>query len=118
MKIKQYTRIILIWIVLVLISGVNNVKAQTVADDPHMGIIPAPASVTRNPGTFVFSQKTLIKSDRPKDRSVTWFKNYLSDNQNFHNSIAKYTKSGGSSKGSTIVLTSRGAEKLSKEGYK
>jgi hexosaminidase len=118
MKTKQHARILLTWMVLILITGVNNVTAQTVADDPHMGIIPAPASAMRNPGTFVLSQKTLIKADHPKDRSVTWFKNYLNDNLNFHNPIAKYTKKGGSSKGSMIVLTSRGAEKLPKEGYK
>jgi hexosaminidase len=118
MKTKQYTRITFILIALIIISTAGVLKAQTVADDPHMGIIPAPASVTRTTGTFVFSQKTLIKATHPKDRTVTWFKNYLADDLHFHNAISKYSGKSKSLKGTTIILTDKGAEKLPKEGYK
>ncbi len=59
----------------ILVAGTINTTiawAQTAADDPHLGIIPAPLSVTKNNGTFDFSQATFIKADNPKDRSVVF----------------------------------------------
>ncbi|MDB5136567.1 MAG: beta-N-acetylhexosaminidase [Mucilaginibacter sp.] len=108
----------LIWSTLILLLAFGKLQAQTPANDPYMGIIPAPASVTQNSGTFNFSSTTLIKADHPKDRSVTWFRNFLSDNLHFHNSISKYITKNKSLKGTTIILTAKGSEKLAKDGYK
>ena len=116
MKTKHYTRITFILIALIFTSTAGVLKAQTVVDDPHMGIIPAPASVTPTTGKFVFSQKTPIKATHPKDRTVTWFKNYLADDLHFHNAISKYSGKVKSLNGTTIILTDKGAEKLPKEG--
>src|SRR6201996_2377317 len=111
-----------LWITCAAFFALNvtakHVKAQAAADDPPLGIIPAPASVTKTSGTFNFSQKTLIKADKPKDRSVTWFKNFLADNLHFNNAVSKYSGKSASGKGSTIILTSKGSAKLPKEGYK
>ncbi|HTD99667.1 MAG TPA: family 20 glycosylhydrolase [Mucilaginibacter sp.] len=122
MKQTHKTRANFFWIVIITLFiitiNVSDIKAQAPTDDPHMGIIPAPASVIKNQGTFNFSQKTLIKADHPKDRSVVWLKNFLADDLHFHNSISKYNRKNKSLKGTTIILTAKGAEKLPKEGYK
>lgn len=101
-----------------ILACLSNVQAQAPAKDPHMGIIPAPASVTQNPGVFNLSQRTIIRADRPKDRSVIWFKDFLADNLHLHNRVARYSSKSRSSQGTTIILTARGADKLPKEGYK
>jgi hexosaminidase len=97
--------------------SLSNVNAQTTITDPHMGIIPAPASVVQNPGTFDFNRQTLIKADNPKDRSVALLKSFLVDNRHFNNKILRNSR-GKTLKGSGIFLTSRGADKLPAEGYK
>jgi len=117
---KSAIKLNCVWITCaaLLVLTASSLKAQTAVDDPHMGIIPAPVSVTRNAGTFNFSQKTQVRADHPKDRSITWFKNFLAENLNFHNIVSKYSGKSRSTKGSTIILTSKGAAKLPKEGYK
>jgi hexosaminidase len=97
---------------------VNNIKAQALADDPYMGIIPAPASLTKGTGTFVFSQLTQIKADKPKDKEVALVRDFLLNNRHFNNKIAKYNPKIKLAKGTTLVLTAVGANKLPAEGYK
>jgi hexosaminidase len=104
--------------VLALMVNFSNVKAQTAVADPHMGIIPAPASVVQNQGIFDFNRKTIIKADNPKDRSVALLKSFLADNRHFNNRILKNYSHGKTIKGSGIFLTSRGADKVPAEGYK
>lgn len=94
------------------------VKAQTPVDDPHMGIIPAPASITKATGTFVFSQLTLIKADNIKDRNIAFLKDFLLNNRHFNNKLSKYNSRIRSNKGTWLVITSKGAATLPKEGYK
>ena len=101
--------------IVVLLINLSSVKAQTAVSDPHLGIIPAPASVVQKPGTFNFTGKTVIKADNPKDKSVALLKSFLADNRHFNNKILK---NGKTIKGSGIFLTSRGANKLPAEGYK
>ncbi len=119
MKYNQKILSKCIWIIVVALTiKTNVVKAQTAVADPHLGIIPAPASVTTSPGTFEFSQATFIKADNPKDRSVVWLKNFLASSLHFHNVISKYKTKVKSLKGTGIYLTAKGSEKLPKEGYK
>jgi len=95
-----------------------SIKAQTTVDDPHYGIIPAPASITKAQGTFVFSQLTQIKADNIKDRNVVFLKDFLLNNRHFNNKLSKYNPKIKSGKGTTLVLTAKGAAALPKEGYK
>jgi hexosaminidase len=120
-KLKPQTKFI--WIALtftVALSVVfNNVKAQApVAADPYLGIIPAPASVIKDPGTFDFTKMTLIKADNPNDRSVALLKSFLINNRHFNNRISKYSSKNKTIKGTGLILTSKGADKLPNEGYK
>jgi len=117
MEQKQRIKFVLI-ILIVLSIPFSQLRAQKPADDPHMGIIPAPLSVTKIDGTFDLSQKTTIKADRPKDKAITWFRNFLADNLHFHNTITKYSGKSSAKKGTTIILTAKGSQKLPKEGYK
>ncbi|WP_162996442.1 family 20 glycosylhydrolase [Mucilaginibacter celer] len=93
-------------------------SAQTTTDDPHLGIIPAPASLTKNTGNYTFSQLTLIKADNPKDKAVLWLKDYLQNNRHLNNKVSKYNSKLKTAKGTGLILTSKGADKLPKEGYK
>lgn len=93
-------------------------RAQAPNDDPHLGIIPAPASITKTPGTFVFSPLTQIKAENIKDRNVAFLKDFLLNNRHFNNKLSKYNSKVKSTKGTTLILTAKGAAALPKEGYK
>ncbi|WP_419701457.1 family 20 glycosylhydrolase [Mucilaginibacter sp. NFX135] len=93
-------------------------RAQTPVDDPHLGIIPAPASITKVQGTFIFSQLTQIKADNIKDRNVAFLKDFLLNSRHFNNKLSKYNSKVKSTKGTTLILTAKGAATLPKEGYK
>jgi hexosaminidase len=95
-----------------------NTKAQAPAqaNDPYLGIIPAPASVKKVPGTFVFSQLTKIKADVPKGKFAALLHDFLLNNRHFNNRISKYNPRLKSAKGTTLTITSVGANKLPKEG--
>jgi len=70
------------------------------------------------PGTFDFSQATLIKADNPKGRPVALLKDFLTDQLHLHNRISKYKTRVRSLRGTVVYLTEKGSEKLPKEGYK
>lgn len=122
MKHKHKTQAKSIWISLIILAAITInttiIKAQTAADDPHLGIIPAPVSVTKNTGTFDFSQATFIKADDPKDRSVALLSGFLADDLHLHNKVTKYKTKSKSLQGTGIYLTAKGSAKLPKEGYK
>jgi len=105
-------------IIICFLAFAFQAKAQTPLDDPHMGIIPAPASITKATGTFVFSQLTLIKADNIKDRNIAFLKDFLLNNRHFNNKLSKYNSRIRSNKGTWLVITSKGAAALPKEGYK
>ncbi|HEX3386510.1 MAG TPA: family 20 glycosylhydrolase [Mucilaginibacter sp.] len=86
-------------------------------NDPNLGIIPAPASLFRSHGTFAFSRNTIIRTDKLKDKSVGFLKDFLVNNQHFNNRVIKYYRKA-RVKSSNIVLTSIGAADLPDEGYK
>ncbi|MDP9081606.1 MAG: family 20 glycosylhydrolase [Bacteroidota bacterium] len=92
----------------------NTAYAQ---DDPNLGIIPAPASLVKSPGTFTFSKSTIIKASQPNDKAVALFKDFILNNRGLYNKVIKYNpKTKGS--GTQVVLTARGSEALPAEGYK
>ncbi|MEZ2334946.1 family 20 glycosylhydrolase [Mucilaginibacter sp. RCC_168] len=93
-------------------------RAQAPNDDPHLGIIPAPASITKVQGTFIFSQLTQIKADNIKDRNVAFLKDFLLNSRHFNNKLSKYNSKVKSTKGTILILTAKGAAALPKEGYK
>jgi hexosaminidase len=93
-------------------------NAQTPADDPHLGIIPAPASIQKTTGVFVFSGLTRIRVDNPKDKTTAFLKDFLLNNRHFNNRLSKYNPRIKSTGGTTLILTAKGADKLPKEGYK
>jgi hexosaminidase len=88
-------------------------------NDPNLGIIPAPVSVKKTSGTFSFSRLTVIKADKPTDKAVVFFKDFLAKNRQLPNKISIYNpKSAISATGTTVILTSIGAGNLPAEGYK
>jgi hexosaminidase len=102
---------------LTLVLFVSLVDAAVAQNDPYQGIIPAPLSLIKTTGTFTFGKLTVVKADKPKDKAVELFKDFLVNNRGLANKVIKYspkTKGGGTS----VILTSRGAEKLPAEGYK
>ena len=115
LKVNKTTFAAFIAIPLLLILFPGSANAQTA--DPNEGIIPAPASLVKSASTFTFSKQTVIKADKPKDETIALLKDFLLNNRGLKNKVIKYspkTKGGGSS----LILTSRGAESLPKEGYK
>ncbi|MFI5162550.1 MAG: family 20 glycosylhydrolase [Sphingobacteriales bacterium] len=96
-----------------MISG----SALAQDNDPNLSIIPAPASLSRSPGTFVFSRSTIIRADKPKDKSVELLRDFLVNNQHFNNKIVKYNRKV-KVKGTNVILTSIGSAGLPGEGYK
>ncbi|MEO6978567.1 MAG: family 20 glycosylhydrolase [Mucilaginibacter sp.] len=93
------------------------VRTAYAQNDPYEGIIPAPASLVKTTGTFAFGKLTVVKADKPKDKAVELFKDFLLNNRGLTSKVIKYspkTKGGGTS----VILTSRGAESLPAEGYK
>jgi hexosaminidase len=100
---------------LLTVLMLNTAYAQD--NDPNQGIIPAPASLIKAPGTFTFSKLTIIKADKPNDKAVALLKDFLLNNRQLKNRVIKYNpriKGGATS----VILTARGAEKLPNEGYK
>ncbi len=57
-----------------LVALSTSVFAQ---NDPNLGIIPAPVSVTKGGGDFRFDPETIILVDSPDNRAVQFFKAYL-----------------------------------------
>lgn len=111
-------RLTFLLIILSLLIFTFQINAQTLNDDPHLGIIPAPASITKAQGSFVFSQLTQIKADNIKDRDVAFLKDFLLNSRHFNNKLSKYNSKVKSTKGTTLILTAKGSAALPKEGYK
>jgi len=104
-------------ILLVLPFQISIAQAQD--NDPYMGIIPAPVSVKKSPGTFAFSKLTVIKADKLSDKSVVFLKDFLVNNRHLTNRMLVYNpKTAISATGTILILTSVGAANLPAEGYK
>jgi hexosaminidase len=107
----MYKKIILLLVASASLSIVA--KAQDTA--PNVGIIPAPVSVTKSPGTFVLSQETSIFADTVNNKAVAFLSDYL---QNTSMLRIPVKINSGVSKANSIVLTSAGTEGLPAEGYR
>jgi hexosaminidase len=120
MNFKPYylTKLVALAGFFIFLAQAGQVAAQTTPDDPHLGIIPAPASITKSSGLFVFGPTTPIKADNPKDKAVLWLRDYLQDNRHLSIKIAKFGTKLKAAKTKGLILTAKGAEKLPKEGYK
>lgn len=89
--------------------------AQVNARDPGIPIIPAPASMKKLSGEFVFDQSTVIKADNATDRVAVYLNDYLKNRLSFN---SKVTTGAVPRKHTSVIITSKGAEKLSAEGYR
>ena len=118
MKFNASPKIRLLFILLSLFMAIqiNPAKAQTTAEDPNMGIIPAPASLKKTTGWFKLNALTQIRADKPKDKTVLFLKDFLKNNRHFNNKVSKYNHKNKAAIG--LILTSFGADKLPAEGYK
>lgn len=90
-----------------------NLKAQEA--DPNMGIIPAPVSVKKAVGTFVFSQETAVLADTIDHKAVVFLTEYLQNKSALRVQPKLYN---GQSGNNTLVLTSTGSENLPADGYR
>lgn len=86
-------------------------KAQ---NDQNLGIIPAPVSIQKHQGSFSLTKSVVIYSPEAKNHKlVEVLKTFLAD-KGLNLKVVKSLQAGQRA----IVLTSNGAEKLPKEGYK
>ena len=84
-----------------------------------ISIIPAPAILKKSAGEFIFNQSTVIKTDKPENKAIVFFIDYLKNSWNLKNKIITKTSNKGLSKNeTTIVLTNSGVEGLPDEGYR
>ncbi|MHB8206216.1 family 20 glycosylhydrolase [Mucilaginibacter sp.] len=101
-------------LLIVLITSFSTI-ANAQDNGPNMGIIPAPVSIKKNPGTFTLSRQTSIVADSPDNKAVLFLADYLHSKKmlNIHPKA-----NDGSSIINSIVLTSAGADGLPAEGYR
>jgi hexosaminidase len=85
---------------------------------PDFGIIPAPARLSATSGTFVLNKFTLIKADDVNDPAVAFLKGYLFNLLKTKNRTLSAVSKPSFKSVTTIVITSKGAEKLPPEAYK
>ena len=55
--------------------------------ESNISIIPAPVSMIKTDGVFVFSANTVIKVDDPGNKTIAFFTSYLQDTWNFKNKL-------------------------------
>jgi len=89
--------------------------AQAPANDPYMGIIPAPISVQKQAGNFILSQETVLQADTLTNKAVQFLVAYLQNKYMLKNKQQTYN---GTAAANAIILTSTGTENLPAEGYR
>ena len=101
---------------LLLTAFALTVSAQ---NDPYMGIIPAPASVTKGVGEFKLNPETMILVDSPDNKAVKFFNDYLKK-AGYVNTIVDINRVDRKnySLKNTISLTTNTKADLPAEGYK
>lgn len=85
-------------------------NAQT---DVNMGIIPAPVSIQKISGNFVFDKSVVLLSNNPKNVKIAETLQSFATTKGFSLKIVKTLAAGQKA----IELTSVGADQLPKEGY-
>jgi hexosaminidase len=106
-----YKKLVLLFVASISLSVI--VQAQDT--DPNAGIIPAPVSVKKSPGTFILSQETSFFADTVNNKAVVFLADYL---QNSTMLRLPVKLNSGVSKDNSIVLTSAGTDGLPAEGYR
>jgi|GEM_PF-64768 len=81
----------------------------------NVQIIPAPMSVTKYDGSFVFNAGTLILIEAGTAQELGFLTGFLKDKMQMHNRVLR--SSFGQGREKTLLLTGRGAEKLPEGGY-
>ena len=103
-----------LWLFSILLTAFSGmVDAQ--ANDPNLGIIPAPVSLKKNAGVFVLSQQTTIIADSLTNKSALFLADYL---QNTVMLRVQLKANDGKSAVNSIILTSLGTDNLPPEGYR
>ena len=88
-------------------------------NDPYLGIIPAPVSVTKSTGEFKLDPETIILVDSPDSKAVRFFNSYLKKN-GYINTVVDVNRVDHKnySLKNTISLSSNFKGELHPEGYK
>ena len=92
--------------------------AATAQNDPYMGVIPAPVSVSKGKGEFKLDPETIILVDSTENRAVRYLVDYLKRN-GFVNTVVdinRVNKKNYSLK-NTISLSSNFKGEMADEGY-
>jgi hexosaminidase len=108
----MYKNIVPLLIVLIT-SFLTIANAQDTG--PNMGIIPAPVSIRKNPGTFTLSQQTAFVADSPNNKAVLFLADYLHSKKMLN---IQPKANSGNGIANSILLTSAGTDGLPAEGYR
>lgn len=108
----MYKNIFLLFIILTTTYS-NIAKAQD--SGPNMGIIPAPVSLQKQPGTFALSQQTILVADSPSNKAVLFLADYLHSKKMLN---IQPKNNSGADVANSILLTSAGTDNLPAEGYR
>lgn len=88
-------------------------------DNPNLGIIPAPVSIKKMNGDFIFSTYTHIVCHHPNDKAFICLKAFLKKEEFVDNKLtAKSSNRSKSYPADKLVLTSSGTDGLPEEGYR
>jgi hexosaminidase len=101
----------LLFVLLIANSKITNAQDS----GPNMGIIPAPVSLQKEPGTFTLSQQTVFVADSPSNKAVLFLADYLHSKKMLN---IQPKANGGNDIANSIVLTSAGTDGLPVEGYR
>ena len=101
-------------LLIVLITSFSTI-ANAQDTGPNMGIIPAPVSIRKNPGTFTLSQQTAFVADSPNNKAVLFLADYLHSKKMLN---IQPKANSGNGIANSILLTSAGTDGLPAEGYR
>ena len=101
-------------LLIVLFTSLSTI-ANAQDNGPNMGIIPAPVSIRKDPGTFTLSQQTAFVADSPNNKAVLFLADYLHSKRMLN---IQPKANGGNDIANSIVLTSAGTDGLPAEGYR
>jgi hexosaminidase len=99
-----------LFIAAIVVLFTANAKAQT---DVNMGIIPAPVSLQKNSGSFVFDKSVVILSSNPKNAKIAETLQSFVTTKGLKLKLVKTLSPGQKA----IELSSAGADQLPAEGY-
>lgn len=98
-------------LLIVLIGVESNSYSQSPVS---VSIVPAPLSLSRDPGSFTFSASTVIRADTKQLQAVAFLRNYLLENWGYKNAVATSRNVPASS---LLEITEQGSESFKAEEY-